>query len=47
MASSKFISNVKNIRKPETYKCNDKRCEVCQNYLNETNEFKMPFGQVW
>ena len=47
MTSSKFISNVKNIRKPGTYKCNDKRCEVCQNYLNETNKSKMSFGQVW
>ena len=24
------------MRKPETYKCSDKRCKICQNDLNET-----------
>ena len=36
---SNFTSNFKTIRKPETYKCSDKRCKICQNYLNETNKF--------
>ena len=46
LASSRLISNFKNIRKPETYKCNDKRCKICQNYLKETNKFTMSNSQV-
>ena len=46
LASSRFISNFKN-RKPGTYKCSDKRCKICQNYLSETNKFTMSNGQVW
>ena len=46
MISSRFISSFKNIRKPGTYKCSDKRCKICQNYLNETNKSTMPNGQV-
>ena len=46
-ASFRFISNFKNIRKPGTYKYNDKRCKICQNYLNETNKFTISNGQVW
>ena len=46
MASSRFISNFKSIKKPLTYKCGDKRCKICQNYLNETNIFTMSNGQV-
>ena len=41
----RFISNLKNISKPGTYKCSDKRCKICQNYLNETNKFTMSNGQ--
>ena len=41
----RFISNFKNINKPGTYKCSDKRCKICQNYLNETNKFTMSNGQ--
>ena len=47
LASSRFISNFKNIRYPGTYKCSDKRCKRCQIYLNETNEFTMSNGQIW
>ena len=47
LASSKFISNFKNTKKPGTYKCSDKRCKICQNYLNETNTFTMSNGQIW
>ena len=47
LASSRFISNLKHIRKPGTYKCSDKRCKICQIYLNETNKFTMSNGQVW
>ena len=47
LASSRFISNFKNIRKPGTYKCSDKRCKICQIYLNETNKFTMSNDQVW
>ena len=32
--------------KQETYKCSDKTSRICQNYLNETNEFTMSNGQV-
>ena len=46
LACSRFILNFKNIRKPGTYKCCDKRCKICQNYLNETNKSTMPNGQV-
>ena len=46
-ASSKFISNFKNIRKLVTYKCSDKRCRIYENYLNETNKFTMSNGQIW
>ena len=41
------MSNFKNIRKLGTYKCSDKTCKICQNYLNETNKFTMSNGQVW
>ena len=44
LTSSRFISNFKNIRK--CIKCIDKRCNICQNYLNETNKFTMSNGQV-
>ena len=27
------------MRKPGTYKCSDRKCKICQNYLNETNKF--------
>ena len=47
LASSRHISNLKNIRKPVTYKWSDKRCKICQIYLNETNKFTMSNGQVW
>ena len=46
LASSRFISNCKNIRKPVTYKCSDEICKMFQNYLNETNKFTMSNGQV-
>ena len=46
LASSRFVSNFKNIRKPGTDKCRDKRCKICQNYLHETNKFTMLNGQV-
>ena len=40
------------MRKPETYQCSDKRCKICQNDLNETNNsqcqmFTISNGQVW
>ena len=47
LTSSRFISNFKNIRKPGTYRCSDKRCKICQNYLNEANKFTVSNGQVW
>ena len=47
LTSSRFISNFKSIWKPGTYKCIDKRWKICQNYLNETNKFKMSNGQAW
>ena len=47
MTFSKFISSFKNIRKPGTYKCSDKRCKICQNDLNETNKFTMSNDQIW
>ena len=47
LASSIFLSSFKNIRKPGTYKCSDKRWKICQNYLNETNKFKTSNGRVW
>ena len=39
------------MRKPETYQCSDKRCKICQNDLNETNNsqcqmFTISNGQV-
>ena len=34
---SGFISNLKSIRKPGNYKSSDKRCKICQNYLNKIN----------
>ena len=46
MASSRFMPNFKKTRKPGTYKCSDKRCKICQNYLNETNKFTKSNGQV-
>ena len=47
LASSRFISNFKNIRQPGTYKCSDKRCKICQNYLNEIKEFTISNCQIW
>ena len=47
LASSRFIPSFKNIRKPGTYKCSDKRCKICQNYLNETNKLTMSNVQAW
>ena len=47
LTSSRFISDFKIIRKPETYICIDKRCKICQNYLNETNKITISNGQVW
>ena len=47
LASSRFISNYQNTRKPETYKWSHKRCEMCQNYLNESNKFAILNGQIW
>ena len=47
LASPTFISSSTKIRKPGTYKCNDKRCKVCCIYLNETNNFLMSNGQIW
>ena len=47
LASSRFISNFKNIRKPGTYKRSDKRCKICQIYLDETKKFTMPNVQIW
>ena len=47
LASSRFISSFKSIRKPGTYKCSDKSCKICQNYLNETYEFTTLNGQIW
>ena len=47
LASSKFTSNFKNIRKPETYECSNKRCKICQYYLNETKTFTMSNDQNW
>ena len=41
------ISKFRNIRKRGTYKCNDKRCKICQNYSNETNKFTISNGQLW
>ena len=46
LASSRFISNFKIIRKPGTYKCSDKPCKICQIYLNETNKFTISNGHV-
>ena len=47
LVSCRFISNFKNIRKPGTYKCSDKRCKTCQIYLNETNKFSKSNVHVW
>ena len=47
LASSRFISNFKNIRKPGSYKWSDERFKICQNDLNETCKFTMSNGQVW
>ena len=47
LTSPRFISSFKNIRKPVPYKCNDKRCKLCPNYLNKTNKFTMTNVQVW
>ena len=41
LASSRFTSNFRNIRKPGTNKCSDKRCKISQDYLNKTNKFAM------
>ena len=46
LTSFRFISNFKNIRKPGTYKCSDKKGKICQNYLDETNKFTMSNGQI-
>ena len=47
LTSSRFISSFKNTKKAGTYKCSDKTCKICQNYLNESNKFTMSNGQVW
>ena len=47
LTCSGFISSFKTIRKPGAYKYSDKRCSMCQNYLNETKKFTMSNGQVW
>ena len=47
LASFRFISNFKNIRKAGTYKRSYKRCKIFQNNLNEINKFTMSDGQVW
>ena len=47
LESYRFISNLKNIRKPGTYKCSDEQCKICQICLNEANSFTMSNGQVW
>ena len=47
MTSPRFISSFKNIEKPGTYERSDKRCKICQNYLNEANKLTMSNGQVW
>ena len=47
LASFRFISNFKSIRKPGTYRCNDKRFKICEDYLNGTNKFTLSNGQVW
>ena len=44
LASSRFISSSTKVRKPGTYKCNDKRCKLCCIYLNETKKF---FNVKW
>ena len=44
LLKSRFISNFKNIRNPGAYKCNDKRCKVCQNHLNETQNLRQGTG---
>ena len=46
LASSRFLSNFKNIRKPGTCKWSDTRCKICQNYLNEGNKFTMSNVEV-
>ena len=51
LTSCSFISNFQN-RKPETYKCSDKRCKICENSLNKTNKFtmvkcQMPFKMIY
>ena len=38
LTSSRFISSFGNIRKPGSYKSSDKKCKICQNYLNENNK---------
>ena len=47
LTSSRFISSLKNITKPGTYKCIEKRYKICLDYLNETNKFTMSNVQVW
>ena len=46
LASSRFISNFKNIRKRGTYKYSDKRCKICQICLTETKKFTVSNVQV-
>ena len=46
LSSSKFTST-RTIIEPGTYKCKDKRCKICQLYLNETKQFLMSNGQIW
>ena len=36
-----FVSN------PEKVTCLDELRLLCQNYLNETNNFTIPNGQIW
>ena len=46
LASSRFISSCKNIKKLETYKWSDKRCKICQISFNESNKFAILNGQI-
>ena len=46
LESSRFISDLKTLENLEN-KCRDRRCNICQNYLNDVNKFTMPNDQVW
>ena len=48
LTSSRFISSFGN-RKPGSYKSSDKKCKICQNYLNQNNKFTcqmVKFGKL-